>query len=212
MVFGFGHFGGGLTYEGLLYTISGAAVISLVVSGINFVSQGVAEMKQNGTFLYYASLPISKSALLVGLLSARVLISIPGLVLSLVAGALLYGTPLPVNPLIIVVMVLSAVSLSGIGAAIGMMSSNQYVAAFITQVAQVFVIFAAPVLIPMSSLPLPLQVVGYLLPPTYAADALRRALTGVTDSQFLLDVVVLALCCVASFVLTARGLKWRLSA
>ncbi len=212
MVFGFGHFGGGLTYEGLLYTVSGAAVLSLVVSGINMVGQGVAEMKQNGTFIYYASLPISKAALIVGLLGSRVLISIPGLVLSLVAGTLLYGTPLPVNPLIVVIMILAAVSMSGVGAAIGIVSPNQYIASFITQVAQVVVIFAAPILMPVSSLPLPLQITGYLLPPTYAADALRRALIGATDGTFLLDIGILALCGVASLVLTARGLKWRLSA
>ena len=212
MVFGLGRIGGEMTYEALLYVISGSAIVTIFVSGISMVTQGVAEMKQNGAFLYYASLPISKASLLVGLLASRVLINIPGLALSLVAGSLLYGTPMPVNPLILLVMALTALSLSGVGAAIGTAAPTQYLASFITQIAQIIVIFAAPVLIPLESLPVPLQITGYLLPPTNAADALRRMLAGTQDLRLAIDLAALAAFGVASLAVTSRMLKWRLTA
>lgn len=124
----------------------------------------------------------------------------------------MYGTPLPVNPLIVGVMVLAALSLSGVGAAIGMVAPSWYVAIFITQVAQIVVLFAAPVLVPLESLPPPLQITSYILSPTYAADALRRALVGTQDLWLALDLIALGAFGAASLFLTARTLKWRLNA
>lgn len=71
------------------------------------------------------------------------------------------------------------------------------------------VLLAAPVMIPVSSLPLPLQALGYLMPPTYAADALRRALTGQIDARFYADIGVLVAVTAGSLRWISSKLSWR---
>ena len=73
------------------------------------------------------------------------------------------------------------------------------------------VLFASPVMIPAKLLPLPLQWLEYLLPPTYAADALHRVLANTLDARLLLDLAVLAAFAAASLVGVAKGLPWRVA-
>jgi ABC-2 type transport system permease protein len=210
MIFGFGVIGGGVSPEGLIYVVTGSAVVSLVTIAITAASQDLGQMRQTGVFQYYASLPISKVALLAAILTVRVLTALPGLALTLTVGSQMYDLPLRVSPAALLLLPLTVLALSGVGAAIGILIADFRVVALLSQVAFVVVMFASPVLIPADRLPLPLQWLAYLLPPTYAADGFRRALTGVNDERLLLDIVVLALCALASLVGIARGLRWRL--
>src|SRR5581483_10534185 len=72
------------------------------------------------------------------------------------------------------------------------------------------VVMAAPVFIPITALPLPLQFLSYAFPPTYAADALRRLLLGDVNLAFYLDMAMLALMVVVSFFVFKRWSFWRL--
>src|SRR3954451_18986556 len=64
MILGCGVIGGGVERDGYLYIVSGSAVISLVTIGLVATAQDLGEMQRDGVFQYYASLPISKAALL----------------------------------------------------------------------------------------------------------------------------------------------------
>ena len=210
MVFGFGAVGSGQTRDGLLYVITGSTVVSLVTVGITMVSQQLSWMKQQGVFLYYASLPISKISLLLAVMASRLILQLPGIVVALLGGTLLYGFHISPNPLLLVILPLTALALSGVGAAIGLVLPSPQLVSLVSQVAIILVLFGAPVLIPLDHLPLPLQWFGLLLPPTYAADALRRALAGVSDAHLALDIGVLALFAAGSLAVVTRGLEWRL--
>src|SRR5947209_3410120 len=98
MVFGLGSIGSGQTRAGLLYVITGSTVVSLVTVGITIVSQDLSSMKDQGVFLYYASLPISKASLLLAVMASRLLFQLPGIVIALVGGSLLYGFRPTPNP------------------------------------------------------------------------------------------------------------------
>lgn len=210
IVFGLGQIGSGQTEEGLAYIITGSAVASLTFVGVTMVAQGLSMMKDRGDFLYYTSLPISKSNLLLAVMASKLLLQMPGIVVSLIGGSLIYGLSFKPNPLLLVILPLSALALSGIGAALGILSPSRQLVDVLSQIIGVFVLFAAPVMIPLENLPLPLQWVGLALPPTYAADAIRRALTGVNDARLMLDIGVLFVCAVGSILAITRGLRWRL--
>ncbi|MBA2362175.1 MAG: ABC transporter permease [Chloroflexia bacterium] len=210
LVFGLGVVGDGQSPDGLTYIITGSAVSSLTFVGITMVAQSLAWMKERGDFLYYASLPISKSSLLLAVIASKLVLQMPGIVVALVGGGLLYGLDFELNPLLLIILPLTALALSGMGAALGLLSPSLQLVNLLSQVAGIVVLFAAPVMIPMESLPLPLQWFGRLLPPTYAADALRRAVAGVTDVQLLVDLAVLAFAAALSLVGISRGLRWRL--
>lgn len=210
MIFGFGSIGGGVAEAGLIYVVTGTAVVSLVTIGITATSQDLGQMRSSGVFQYYASLPISKGALLSAILTVRVLTALPGLALTLVIGSWLYDIPLQINAAVLALLPLTVLALAGVGAAIGILITDFRVVALISQLAFVVVMFASPVLIPEESLPRALQWLAYLLPPTYAADGFRRALSGVLDTRLLIDLGVLAACAVVSLVGISRGLRWRL--
>lgn len=210
IVFGLGKIGGGQTAEGLAYIITGSAVSSLTFVGVTMVAQTLSQMKERGEFLYYASLPISKDSLLLAVMASKLLLQMPGIVASLVGGSLMYGLAFEPSPVLLLILPLSALALSGLGAALGILAPSQELVNVLSQIIGIFVLFAAPVMIPIESLPAPLQWAGLLMPPTYAADALRRALTGVTDARLALDIGVLALCAAVSLLAITKGLRWRL--
>lgn len=210
MIFGFGVIGGGVPRSGLIYVVTGAAVVSLVTIGITTTSQELGDMRTTGVLHYYASLPISKAALLAAILTVRVLTALPGLTLTLVLGSHFYHLPLSVNVATAALIPLTVLALSGVGAAIGILITDFRVVALLSQVAFIVVMFASPVLIPEQKLPGVLQPFAYLLPPTYAADGFRRALMGTLDARLLVDCGVLAVCAVVSLVGVARGLPWYL--
>jgi ABC-2 type transport system permease protein len=211
MILGFGVIGGGVPESGFLYVVTGTAVMSLVTIGITATAQDLGEMQRKGDFQYYASLPISKASLVGAIVTVRVLSALPGLALTLVIGSSRYDTPADINLGTLALLPLTVLALSGVGAAIGLLITDFRVVATLSQLSFIVVMFASPVLIPLHSLPDPLQWFAYALPPTYAADGFRHALAGTLDTRFLLDVGVLAACAVVSLVAVGRGMRWRVT-
>ena len=211
LVFGMGLVGGARSPGELAYVVTGSVVVSLTTMGVTVLAQGLAGARERGELLYYASLPISKGTFIAALVAARLLMQLPGVMVALIGGALIHGTPLAPNPTALLVIPLAALSISGVGAAFGLLAPSYQATNGLSQLVLFVVLFASPVMIPAELLPAPLQWLGYLLPPTYAADALRRGLAGVVDGRFLLDLGVLAGFAAVSLVGVARGLPWRVA-
>jgi ABC-2 type transport system permease protein len=211
LVFGMGYVGGARSPEELAYVVSGSVVVSLTTMGVTVLAQGLASARERGELLYYASLPISKASFIGAFVAAKLLMQLPGVLVALVGGSLIHGTPLAPSPAALLVIPLAALSLSGAGAALGLLSPSYQATNALSQLLLFVVLFASPVMIPADLLPTPLQWLGYLLPPTYAADALRRGLSNTLDARLLLDLAVLAAFAAASLVGIARGLPWRVA-
>ncbi len=129
---------------------------------------------------------------------------------TVLVGAWIFGLQLAFNPLILVVVPLSMISLAGLGASIGLGIKNWRVVGLVAQVTMFFIMFFAPVMIPPDRLPGILQATGWLLPPTYAARAFRAALQPEITAELLRDVAILAAFAIGSLVVVARTLEWRL--
>lgn len=209
MIYGFSLIGGGVPEDGLIYLVTGAAIISLVTVGITATSQELASMRREGVLEYYASLPISKAGLLASLLTVRVVMVIPGIVLTLVVGSKLYGTPLDINAYSVLLVPLTVLSISGVGVALGSLISDVRAVGTLSQLAFIIVMFASPVLIPMDRLPPAIQWFSYALPTTYAAEGFRQALAGQVDTSLFSNIIVLALFALLSILATTIGLSWR---
>lgn len=212
MILGFGVIGGGVSRSGFIYIVSGTTVMSLLVTiGITGTAQDLGEMQRKGDFQYYASLPISKASLLGAIVTVRVVSALPGLILTLVLGSMRYHTPADLNVGTLALLPVTVLALAGVGAAIGLLVSDFRVVATLSQLSFVVVMFASPVLIPLHQLPHALQWLAYALPPSYAADGLRHALTANLGGRFLLDIAVLATAAVISLGAVGRSMRWRLS-
>ena len=211
MVFGFTRIGSGLTdYGSLIFIISGSAVFAATNEGLYALAVRIGTMKKEGTLIYYASLPISKTAFLLAILLSRLVVTFPGMLVPLVFGAWLYQIPISLNLWVLVLLLLTAMALSNIGLMLGAVVGSLELVQIIVNILLFVLVMAGPIFSPMDSLPLPLQILSYLLPPTYAAAALRSALHGIFDTNFYLNVLVLLALTVVGFFLSSRLLRWRI--
>ena len=192
------------------YVVPGAAVMALVTLGVMMVAGDLAQQRRSGTILYYASLPISKAAYVLAIVAGNGIAALPGVVVTVLGGAWLFGLQLSFNPMILLVVPLSMISLAGLGASIGLGIRNWRVVGLVAQLTMFFIMFFAPVMIPPDRLPGVLQLTGWLLPPTYAARAFRAALAPEITSQLLMDVGILAAFAFGSLAIVSRTLEWRL--
>ena len=209
MLFGLRLIGGGIGPEGVPFVITGSVVVSIVTMAVTSVANDLFWEKRRGAFIYYASLPIAKSAFILAIVTIRLVNTLPGVLVTLVAGKFLYNIDLVFSPWLLLIIPLSILSMVGVGAAVGLWISNQQAMNMISNLSIVFVMFGAPVMIPADLLPGPLQALGTILPPTYAANAFRSAVFGGGIGDFALDLVVLAGFGVVSFVIVVFGLRWR---
>ena len=209
MVFGFGLIGGGINPEGLPYVVVGSAIVSVVTMGISVLANDLFFEKRLGAFVYYASLPVAKSAFLLAVLTIRFITIVPGIAVALVAGNILYDLNLVFSPWLVLIVPLTIISVAGIGAVIGLTFRSPQLVGVVANMSLFFVMFAAPVMIPSELLPGPLQLIGRALPPTYAASALRLAVTGSGPAAFAPDLLILLGFCVVSMTLVAFGTRWR---
>ena len=211
MVFGFTRIGSGLIdTNSLIYIISGSAIFSVANDGLYTMAVRIGSMKKEGMLLYYASLPINKVAFVTAIMLSRLSVTLPGMIGPMVFGSLIYKVDLNFNVWIVVLLPLTALALSAIGMALGSLINSLEMIQIIVNLLLFILIMAAPVFIPWQSLPLPLKLLGYLLPPSYAADALRRVLSGTIDASFYLDIAILLLMTSVSFVILNRWLNWRI--
>jgi ABC-2 type transport system permease protein len=102
--------------------------------------------------------------------------------------------------------------MSAIGMALGSFIDEPELIQVVVNLLLFVLVTMAPVFTftPMSALPLPLQLLGYCLPPTYAADAIRHILSGNIGPAFYTDLLVLIGMTGLSFVILSRWLRWRL--
>lgn len=209
-VFGFGRIGGENTSSAqLIYIISGSAIFTVANDGLFVMASRIGVMRRDGILIYYASLPISNSAFLISLMISRLLITLPGMIVPIIFGAWLYHIPLSFNLWILILLPIAGLALSSIGMALGILIENLEILHMITNILMFVLVMATPVFIPMDALPLPLQIFGYFMPPTYAAQALRSALLGTVDSVFYLNVAILSVMTIAGFLIVNRWLRIR---
>jgi ABC-2 type transport system permease protein len=210
MVFTFSFISGSRDPALGMYVVPGAAIMALVTLGVSLVASDLAQQRRSGAIQYYAALPISKTAYILAMVTANGVAALPGVLITVLAGGWLYNLPFVFNPLVLIVIPLSAISLAGLGATIGLGIKNWRVVGMVAQLTMFFIMFFAPVMIPVERLPGFLQFTGWLLPPTYAARAFRAALSPGFSMETLMDLGILAAFALGSLFLVSRTLEWRL--
>jgi ABC-2 type transport system permease protein len=211
MVFGFARIGGMTPDRArLLYVISGSAIFAATNDGLYGLAVRIGSMKQSGQLIYYMSLPISKVAFVIAVVLARLILTMPGMVAPILFGAWLYGIHFDLNLWIVAVLPLTALTMSAVGMALGSLIEELELVQIIVNLLLFVLVTMAPVFTPIEALPVPLQILGYCLPPTYAADAMRHILNGEINAAFYADLVILAGMAGISFIILSRWLRWRL--
>lgn len=196
--------------EGLAYILTGNMVMSLLFGTFDRVASHFAYMRIVGRLAFFATLPITRAALILATVTAFLLLSLPAVLVTLVAGSLILEVPLALSLWVAAAIPLIGVSLCGLGALIGIIVRTPEEVGNLSSLITFLMMGAGPVVIPPDRLPAVLRVIGYASPATYAASALRQAVLGWPDRIPLgVDLLVLLAFLAGSLWLVGQRMDWR---
>lgn len=191
-----------------LYLITGNAVMALVFGPVQFISNDLAWLRQRNDLDFFATLPITRLQLVMAVLAVAALTSIPGTIINLLIGSWVVGLPLAWHPLFPLVLVLSVLSMAGIGVMIGVYARSGTHANIMNNLMLIMVMFLSPVFIPADRLPAVLQYTARVLPTTYVSHGLRATLGG-DPAGLGLGMAVLVVWAVLTLWFATQRLEWR---
>ncbi len=193
-IVGIGFFYPQITPNTAKYLTTGAPTISLLMVGLVLVPQMVALSRTQGTFDYIWSLPVPRMVYVAADATIWVLVSLPGVILSLVLGSVYYHFGLRVSPLVIPAVFLIATAGVFVGYTIAHGAPRPQMAQIATQVIVFGIMIFSPIMYPMEQLPAWLAAVHRVLPVKYMADLSRGTLTDLNVNLGLAFAVVGAWC------------------
>ncbi|SDZ01064.1 ABC-2 type transport system permease protein [Evansella caseinilytica] len=198
------------TDEIMIRIITGNMLFALIIMGLNAMAQDIAWQKHQGHFTYYASLPIAKVNFVIANLIRGALMSFPSFFILMFIGQWIYDIKFHYSFALLPVMLLSIMSVVGFGVLLGFWSPNMQLTNMLVQALMMIVGFMTPVMVEMSQLPAVLQAFSYLLPTTYAAEALRELLTVGWTSSVATNTLILFVFTVVSYLLILKKIHWRM--
>ncbi len=201
--------GAAQTPESALYVTAGNAVLALVLGPMQSIANDLAWGRQRNDLDYLATLPMSKLQMVLAFVSVSTVFTMPAMLLTMYVGGLWLGFAVRISAAVIPVMLLSGLSMCGLGVMYGVYARNGHHANIMNTLTTGVVMFLSPVLIPYENLPRLLQISSRLLPTSYAASAFRAAVAGATMRDIWIDCAVLAVFAVSLLYMATRKLDWR---
>jgi ABC-2 type transport system permease protein len=200
---------GTLDHQQAVFLLGGNITMSIAFGPAGFLLFKLTWARYNHEFQYWATLPLPQIILVLALISIGLFFSLPGIVGIYLFGSFFFGIPLSLNWLFIVIMPLGAFPLAISGAMLGSYATKPEVAGMYYNCIVAFVSFLSPMLIPLQALPVPLRVISWFVPTTYAADAFRAVIGGQIEINVLVDILLLIVFSGVLLALTQRKLDWR---
>lgn len=170
--------------------VAGSAVLAIAMTAVVMLAQRVSALKENGGLDYYATLPVSRPALIASILLSFAVFALPGTIIVLTLGSALFNLSLAALWAAIPVWVLGSLALAGLGVAIGFSAPDEQLAGMYSNLLMMSVLFLG--ILPSDRLPGWLGPVRAVLPSTYAVNALRPGLEGNMSAAQGWDLLVLA--------------------
>lgn len=193
--------------ETLTYILTGNVVMSLAFGIMDKIQNHYMYMRIMGALDYFATLPIQRYTLILAMVLAFFLLTLPSVILTILFGIFFLHLSIHPSPLLLLVMPLCAVPLAGIGAFIAAYSRTPENSGAISVLLTFFLVGLGPVVVPPDRLPHIMILLGYLSPATYAASALRQTLLGPLTARILLDITVMCGFSIVTFWLVGRKLR-----
>jgi ABC-2 type transport system permease protein len=207
-IIGIGFFYPQMTSETAKYLTTGAPTITLLMVGLVMVPQVVAMQRSAGSFDYMWSLPVPRLVYVAADATIWVLVSLPGVILSLVLGALYFDFSLELSWLAIPAILLVSVTGVFVGYSIAHSAPKPELATLSTQIIVFLVMLFSPVMYPPSQLPGWMEDIHRFFPVMYMADLSRGTLTDLPVDLGRAFAVVGAWC-VLGLVVTALLIRRR---
>jgi ABC-2 type transport system permease protein len=185
--------------------VAGSAVLAIAMTAIVMLAQRVSSLKETGALDFYATLPVSRAAVVGAVLISFAIFSLPGTVIVVSLGALLFDLSMTAVWTAVPVWLFGSFALAGVGVAIGFAAPDEQLAGMYSNLAMMAVLFLG--ILPVAKIPGWLSPLRTLLPSTYAVNALKPGLDGVLGAGQVWDLFVLAMFGALSFW-AVRGPLW----
>ncbi|MCY4020592.1 MAG: ABC transporter permease [Chloroflexi bacterium] len=195
--------------EALNTIFSGSLVMSLMLGNLGSIQSHVVFMRFQGTLEYFATLPIHKHTLILAIIIAFFLLSLPALLTLLIFGSALLKISLAPHPLAMLVIPLCVLPMSAVGALIGANVGNPQQGGALSILTTFLFAGLGPVLFPAERLPEILQLIGEINPAARAASALRQTLIGPLGELIALDLAIVSGFTLCVLFLVGKKLDWR---
>lgn len=207
------HFIGGLKDPDMAtQMLSGNLTLVLSQTCIIQIALAFNHLKTLGGFEQYSVFPIKRSAMIFAAILYRFVLIIPFLVALASISVLLLKVNFVFNPVILVVIALTALCFSNIGTLLGISSTDFVKTNNLVNILMFVIMFGTPLFYSITSFPVPIQIVQLMLPFAYVVDAIKRSLFSSEISfRLLLDVAALVLFTIISFILSTFFKKWQVN-
>ena len=183
--------------------VAGSSVLVVAFVALNLLAQYFGQLRAGGGLVHSATLPVPPAAVVLGAAGAYASFTVPGTIVTAVAGSALFGLPMTHLWVLVAVIPLSGAALSGLGAALGLLAPRQELATLLGQLGMSAALLLG--VLPAERLPGPVGWARDLLPSTYGVEALSRSFDAHPDwAVVALDLAV----CAAVGVLSLAVATW----
>ncbi|WP_189129941.1 ABC transporter permease [Wenjunlia tyrosinilytica] len=159
--------------------VAGSSVLVVAFVALNLLAQYFGSLRASGGLDTYATLPVPPASVVLGAAAAYASFTVPGAVVTAVAGSALFGLPLAHLWVLAAVIPLAGAALAGLGAALGLLAPRQELATLFGQMGMSAALLLG--VLPASNLPAPIQWLRDLLPSTYGVEAFARSFDASPD-------------------------------
>ncbi|MDA1257231.1 MAG: ABC transporter permease [Chloroflexi bacterium] len=196
------------------FLVPGIVALSIMQLGIFGVVFALVQLRQQGVLRRLKAAPINPAHFLFAQITTRLAVSVLQTLVLLLVGLVLFDVAVGNNDLaswmlVIVLAILGGALFVTMGLAISGVARTEEVAAPVTNLVSMPMMFLSGVFFPLDALPGVVTSVTQFLPLTYLADAIRAVVTdgaGVTDIGT--ELAGLAAWAVIVFAAAARFFRW----
>ncbi|MER5766832.1 ABC transporter permease [Streptomyces sp. NPDC001985] len=177
--------------------VAGSSVLVVAFVALNLLAQYFGQLRASGGLDHYATLPVPPAAVVLGAAGAYASFTVPGTIVTAVAGSVLFSLPMTHLWVLVAVIPLAGAALAGLGAALGLLAPRQELATLLGQLGMSAALLLG--VLPADRMPAVISYARDLLPSTYGVEALARTFESSPDwAGVALDLTVCAVVGVVS--------------
>jgi ABC-2 type transport system permease protein len=176
-----------------LFVSTGVPVLNLVIVGLIFGPQVVAEQKSQNGYEFLRVLLAPRSAAAAAWYTVTLVVSVPGVVASLLIAHLYYGVTFTITPAFAAAILLTSFTGTMMGYALAHAVDDPMRVRLVTQITVFAMMGFAPIIYPLEQMPGWLAAINWWLPFRHMAVIVRAALepglpTGVGTSYLIVAI------------------------
>ena len=199
-----------LTPGAAAFIVTGSPTLALVPIGLVMLPFGVNMQRAARTFDFLWSLPVPRPVSVAATLTVFTLVSLPGIVVTLILASLRYDVELHVSPSIVPAVLLCSLMAASVGLGIAHGIRSALIGGLITNLLMFVALMFSPIAMPIEQFPAWLADLHRVLPLYHMAVVIRAGLTtglvsDVGASYLILTAWTLGGLAAAGWVIGRRG-------